>query len=334
MKTYIQGVSTANTCNSLCGLLSKNENKDVFAAFAYARISGVAHLLRQPVFSTKNNKSDRRFRWIVGIDYGRTQPPALKKIASLRNHELRVFDGEYVVQAKGFQPRTDYHMKTTILHKRDSLPTHQLVGSGNLSYSGLVSNYEAGAVLNLKKKSKESRARLASEIEALWGLSTPLDKISKTYAKRWEENREKVVSTSPVASTGYWVEIGYVTKNRGNKPGNQFVLPRGSHEYLGIPKKVFTVKNTLIGQLTFITPSGTEVTRNLMYNDNSMEKVTLPIPETHGYGSYDGKVLVFERSNGKLILSAHEVDDFDKLYSNRIASVFSMKSGRQFGTIG
>ena len=52
-----------------------------------------------------------------------------------------------------------------------------------------------------------------------------------------------------------------------------------------------------------------------------MEKLTLPMPEDHGFGVYDGKVLVFEPKGERFWLTAVELDDFELAYGHRLANV-------------
>ncbi|HAV71883.1 MAG TPA: hypothetical protein DCX91_08235 [Stenotrophomonas sp.] len=62
-----------------------------------------------------------------------------------------------------------------------------------------------------------------------------------------------------------------------------------------------------------------------------MEKLTLPMPENHGFGVYDGKVLVFRPEGGSFLLIALELEEFEVLYGHRLADVRKMVRGRRFG---
>ena len=68
-------------------------------------------------------------------------------------------------------------------------------------------------------------------------------------------------------------------------------------------------------------------------NDNTMEKLTLPMPENHGFGVYDGKVLMFEPRNNEFFLNAVELGEFDLVYGHRLANVQKMGGGRRFGEL-
>lgn len=64
-----------------------------------------------------------------------------------------------------------------------------------------------------------------------------------------------------------------------------------------------------------------------------MEKITLPIPETHGFDLYDGKVLVFQRTEQGFRMSALEATDFEAAFGDRLSVVMTMGSGRRYGHI-
>ncbi|QBL45330.1 hypothetical protein LBG_12355 [Stenotrophomonas maltophilia] len=62
-----------------------------------------------------------------------------------------------------------------------------------------------------------------------------------------------------------------------------------------------------------------------------MEKLALPMPEDHGFGVYDGKVLVFRPEGEYFLLTAVELEEFDVLYGHRLVNVRKMVGGRRFG---
>ncbi|MGP8713266.1 hypothetical protein ACT01C_14445, partial [Pseudomonas aeruginosa] len=70
-----------------------------------------------------------------------------------------------------------------------------------------------------------------------------------------------------------------------------------------------------------------------LLGNNMMEKISLPIPETHGFDIYDGKVLLFQRAEGRFVMRALEADDFETSFGDRLAEVRVMNSGRRYGHI-
>ena len=94
-----------------------------------------------------------------------------------------------------------------------------------------------------------------------------------------------------------------------------------------------SIGNKQLGELRIRTPIGDVVERSLRYGNNAMEKLTLPIPEEHGYQCYDGKILTFRVDGNTVWLEAFEHDDFFRTYSSYINSFSEMQSGRRYGTI-
>lgn len=334
MKPYIQIQSKQSTLEHWKKILSGNKLHS-FATFAYVTDSGAAEI-RTRLRSTFGKA--RKCRWLFSIDYGRSHPTALQKLKEIADSTVRIYDGEYVVQAKSFAPRVSYHLKTALTLQNDGYPRHQIVGSGNLSASGLLSGIEAGCLVDYSEVERASGTTVIETLEKLWEDSTPLEKVIKDYAKRYKTIIQPIVfgpdqDDAPGAKL-FWIDIGYVTKNRGaDRPGNQFDLPRGSHVYLGLKKVRHPERNSVLGDLNIRTTDGEVVERTLRFGNNEMEKLTLPIPEDYGYHSYDGKILTFEVDDGEVVLEAYEPEDFYRIYGKRISSVSEMRGGRKYGTI-
>jgi hypothetical protein len=105
------------------------------------------------------------------------------------------------------------------------------------------------------------------------------------------------------------------------------------NRYFGFNAPDDLSKNSRIGNVTFEPPTGGLVSRNLRLGDNMMEKITLPIPETHGFDVYDGKILVFSPQNGRFRMWALETTDFETAFGHRLAGVRVMGSGRRYGYV-
>lgn len=333
MIPYIQYQHNNTTILNWKSILEGNDF-ECFGAFAYVTDSGVAQVERELGTVIRNG---RLCRWVFGIDYGRSQPTALRRVAELASNEVRVFDGAYVVNADVFTPRSIYHLKTAVTLASDGTPKKQFVGSGNLSASGLTSGIEAGCVIDFEYVEDENLVSIRDTLQEIWDNSSPLGTIIDAYEQRYSQiftpvPREPSVNTSSVREL-FWIDVGYVTQNRGySRPGNQFDLPRGSHKFLGLPEQLAPDLNSLLGELKILTPTGEVIARNLRFGNNSMEKLTLPIPEDHGFGSYDGKILTFEKRDDTVELSCYEPEDFIRSFGRQITWVNEMQSGRRYGT--
>lgn len=334
MKPFVQADSQRSTLQHWKQILTGNKLSSL-AAFAYVTDSGVAQINThlRGLFGRSRDS-----RWLFSFDYGRSHPTALRTLKRIANSTIRIHDGAYVAQSAAFTPRVSFHLKTALTLQDNGYPCHQIVGSGNLSASGLISGIEAGCVVDYSDVCPKSGASLIAALEGMWERATPLERVLDDYSRRYKEIVQPGVSrlddVTPDANTLFWIDIGYVTKNRGpDRPGNQFDLPKGSHSYLGINKVRKPARNSVLGSLRLKTPTGAIVERRLRFGNNAMEKLTLPIPEDYGYQSYDGKILTFRRDGGLVALECLEHDDFFRIYGRSISSCDEMKSGRQYGTV-
>lgn len=281
-------------------------------------------------------------RWLFGIDYGRTQPQALKFVIEKPNTEVRIHDGAWVVKRDGFLPRRDFHMKTSFLINNSKTRFGMVVGSGNFSSNGLRHAVECGVSFRtgVEVELKKTFGSAFKAAEALWNAATPAPDIIQLYEQKWQLSGiveaagldEPPPNYSEVEA--FWIEAGYVTRNRGaDKPGNQIDMPRGMNRYFGFNAPENLPVNSIIGSVTFEPPSGELVSNNLRLGNNMMEKISLPMPEKHGFDMYDGKVLVFSLEGGHFRMWALEAADFEAAFGHRLGAVRVMGSGRKYGYI-
>lgn len=281
-------------------------------------------------------------RWLFGIDYGRTQPQALKFMLERANVEIRIHDGAWIVEQDGFLPRRDFHMKTGFLTSPTKSRFGMVVGSGNFSSNGLRKAAECGASLHAAtaREFKRTFRSAFKAAEGLWEAATPVEDILELYEERRSESEPLEPSEPEDEAPDYdeveifWIEAGYVTRNRGpDRPGNQIDMPRGMNRYFGFNAPNNLQANSVIGNVTFEPPAGGPVSNNLRLGNNMMEKISLPIPETHGFDMYDGKVLVFSPQDGHFRMWALEAEDFEAAFGHRLAAVRVMGSGRRYGHV-
>jgi len=341
LSTFLhRDATTPTTISEIRRLHGVIATTNFLGLYAYATQSGAALFdleLGGPFWPTTPS------RWLFGIDYGRTQPQALRLMCSRPNVEIRIHDGTYVVDQQGFVPRRDFHVKMAILMNEADGLSGMVVGSGNFSSNGLRKSIEAGTSV-LARGIDECNALLRPTISAadiLWEQATPVADILDAYEERWSasffrriaENPPNIEADLGVTPT-FWIEAGYVTKNRGpHRPGNQIDFPRGMSRYFGFNPPAFLPANSVIGQVVFETPTGAPVANNLRLGNNMMEKISLPIPETHGFDIYDGKILVFQRTDERFVMRALEADDFETAFGGRLAEVRVIGSGRRYGNI-
>lgn len=337
---YVQnGAENTTTLSELQRIRDLVGATNCISMFAYATQSGFVAF---DLAFGQDFWDQTEAQWLFGIDYGRTQPQAIRSLLEKPNSKVKIHDGAWVLDQEGFLPRQDFHVKTSFLLRPDQNKAGIVSGSGNFSSNGLRQSVEAGVSIFVDGADGESDF-LEVGLEAaheLWESATPAEDILDAYEEKWENSFARSISADPGEQEVpgprdiFWIETGYVTRNRGvDRPGNQIDLPRGISRYFGMNAPETLPLNSTIGSIRFLTPIGEEVERNLRLGNNSMEKITLPIPETHGYNIYDGKVLVFRKSEKSFILNALEASDFESTFGDRLSVVNVMGSGRRFGHI-
>ena len=338
MKLYFHESPIATTTLSeIRRIYDLVEPTEVLGLYAYATRSGFVR------FDTEFGDrfwETTQTRWLFGVDYGRTEPHAVRGLLGKPNTEIRIHDGGWLVRQPGFLPRRDYHPKTIFLSNPQDGKFGVVTGSGNFSSNGLGRSVEAGATMSVDVNAGHPNVIEPGLNEAnnLWGIATSAEALLDSYEERRNSSfRRTVDQNEPVPEIPgpidiFWVETGYVTKNRGpNRPGNQIDLPRGMARYFGINEIDNLQPNARIGEITFLTPSDTLVQGGLRLGNNWMEKITLPLPEEHGFDIYDGKVLVFQRTNCGFRISALEAAEFEAAFGDRLTVVMEMRSGRRYG---
>ena len=317
---------------------------------AYATQSGVAELCN--AMGDVEGWGSAGKRWLVGIDHCRSDPVALMGLQRLGESEVRIHDGQYVVGRLGCVPRASFHPKLYIFHGR--VGVEAVVGSGNLSCTGLTRGVEAGVLVGCE------RAELDSVLEwfnGLWAASTPLDEVVERYTAACDatENRRAPAPVEedevPENATGgrhlsavqlrklrvcrhLWIHAGRLHKNRGpGRPGNQLMMKRNSRVFFGFPAADLD-PDTLVGRAA-ITYGGRELDDcSLRFSNNSMDVLTLPVPGDGGPPAYDEQVLCFRRTGVRCFeLSVGSTGDGEKWRrrSERVSSAFRMTSGRAWG---
>src|ERR1700741_3645612 len=96
--------SGITTLSELIRVYGEVNPTDFFGCYAYATQSGFRafELAMEDDFWLSTTS-----RWLFGIDYGRTDPRALREISGRQNTNIRIYDGAWVVKQDGFMPRRD-----------------------------------------------------------------------------------------------------------------------------------------------------------------------------------------------------------------------------------
>ena len=321
------------------------------AAIAYATQSGVAELCR--VLDDVPEWHTARKKWLVGIDYCRSDPSALAHLQGLPRSEVRIHDGEFVCRRVGCTPRVSYHPKLYIFNGPDSAAI--VLGSGNLSQTGLRRGVEAAA--SLRDQNLRQMAPISRWHRRLWNDAAPLSEIEAAYTKEYSSyiNRQQPapIDDDAVPSGAglrgqltptqlrqlrvcqhLWIEAGNLHLNRGiGQPGNQLMLKRNTRIFFGFQARDLD-PDTTIGTVAIQYGAHERHDCSLRFSNNSMDVLTLPIPGEEGPDQYDQKVLLFNRVGVRRfelkIGSAGQISSWRRS-SERIDAAHKMRSGRCWG---
>lgn len=319
-----QNPSTGRLADAIAQLGGRHRFERFRAAVAYARLAGTESLVN----SLKEHGTDLpkiKSQWLVGIDFGRTQPEALEFLRRLRGSEVRVPDGEELL-ARRLNPRTCFHPKSFAFDTPNAAgrsPFGILIGSGNLSWSGL--NRGAEHAISLYGTRTSLSATFNSWWEGAWTSATPSDgqflRRYRTLAHNlptFEDNAADVTSylgsgaveidrtlgAKYATARFFWIETRDLYQNRGHgNPGNQLDTPRGTRCYFGAPP-TSVPRNSPLAEVWMKFASHNYVDRHLRYGNNQMDKVDLPIPGASGPPRYDHQFLRFERvRRGRFVIT-------------------------------
>lgn len=324
--------------------------------YAFATLKGARLLVDVLKKSVSWKKSKKR--WIVSIDDGITEPDALRFLLSFPKSEVRIPYGEQLL-TRALTPIFRFHPKTLLLESGTarSLPVGILVGSANLTSSGLCFGHEHVLSMRLPTSGKlmPCIADAIVEIEKMMETASVID---NSFIDRYEAIRPRIpaskelqdekksnlifqdkpvirpeISAAFATAVHLWIDIKYVVPNRGpGQEGNQIDMQRGSRVFFGFGDGAVP-RNTAIGAIPIVFGGNTTI-RNLRFGNNFMDKLDLPVPGFDGPPTYAAKTLLFTKAPGntfRLTLgSKQEVADWKKVSRER-GTFYSMRSGRQFG---
>lgn len=338
------------------------------AAFAYATATGVLELLDALALSAHNWNGMQR-HWLVSIDFGISEPGALRMLAGQPNSELRIPAGAEALEA-GLKPTHTQHAKLMLLERSDSgedrVPFGVVVGSANLTASALHDNFEAVSISRWSGRlSAPARGHLeatlqeAERFDEIWDAATEVDdELLGRYEEAWRRARHRKLlpeleqfgsirrisqvrgaklefAAALRAAPNLWIETGNMYANLGGTSGNQLDMKRGTRTFFGFPNRPPEGGGTAIGTIHLGYEGNDPMERNLRFGQNSMDKLDLPVPGTAGAPTgYANETMLFERcaddTFGFRIGTSQEAKEWKCLSRNQ-DTLYKMTSGRAFG---
>lgn len=329
-------------------------------AVAYATTSGVRIL--EKLFRTELGAAWDTFqkRWLIGIDWCRSDPPALARLNTMASSSVKVPNGRLLVARYSCLPERPYHPKLFMLSGGEVSAT--ICGSGNLSGNGLTGGCECGSVtLVTAADSQEVHldvAKLKGWFRRAWAEADAYSSLQSDYERRCESlvREEKMVPTEddapprPDVSPGrglsafqirqlrtfnnLWIQAGALGGNLGRGlPGNQLDMTRHTRVFFGSPASDVPA-NTVIDQITLIWDDQKHIGRTLKFGNNGMDKLNVPLVGTRGPLYYRNKTLLFTRlPNGEFVFTVGSETDRLQWRSNsqQKHAAYHLPGGREWG---
>lgn len=354
MRVYNLLLTEANDCqyaDLICEACTAAQPTHMRAAIAYATSSGVGELCG--TLGAVAAWRAARKQWLVGIDYCRSDPAALAHLDGLSRSQVRIYDGAYICGRRGCAPRVSYHPKLYIFSRGSE--SASVVGSGNLSQTGLRVGVEAAASVRSSRES--SLQEVVGTFNNLWRTASRWQEIADDYQGRYsaQENRRQPApveddAAPPSAGTRgqlspaqlrqlrvcdhLWIAAGNLHENRGpGRPGNQLMLKRNSRVFFGFQARELPV-DTSVGSVALTYGTRERPDCSLRFSNNSMDVLTLPVPGDGGPAAYDQETLLFTRIGVRRFnLELAQNGDVTRWRrrSQTIGAAFRMSSGREWG---
>jgi HKD family nuclease len=334
----------------------------MLATVAYATERG-CKLMNQSLDSEQWRKMKKD--WLISFDLGITEPNALRYLEKLPNSEVRIPNIPSVLNSS-LRPSHHFHNKAFLFENKRGIGSVALFsGSANLTYGGLLLNDEQGVSMTYILPSVEQEIMMYRELlerkkileqQFHEGIVLSEDVINR-YIELWTRKRDviqdiledevDIVKNVDVPNPAtnqkelimiglakcFWIDVKYVVSNLGKgRPGNQIDLSRGSRIFFGFSGEKVP-ENTVFGNVELIY-QGVMSDCSMRFGDNSMDKLTLPLPGNPGPQTYRNQTLLFsKRSDGAFDLYVGNDNDIThwKERSRNQGTTFKMKSGRQYG---
>ncbi len=290
---------------------------------AYATSAGVAQLVGELDSRWKGFERARKL-FVVGLDFGLTEPGAIRHLSRLPNASCRLFEARRTLSAE-LRPQSRFHPKLYAFGSNSSISRSRLVsgiaGSVNLTGAALTSNFEAYARFRVGSGTAPGR-RWIRELTLAEKLARSQPEASELLLTEYEKLRPKVLASSAVraeptpgkyapdeelqpahlralrAARCLWTQTLRIVENLGaGNPGNQVDLKRGARAFFRSGVPLNAPVNTPLGAIDVITAAGRERC-NLRYGNNGMDKANLPIPGGANPAEYAHCFILWERTTG------------------------------------
>jgi HKD family nuclease len=303
--------------------LASSEVTELRIAVAYVTLSGCHTLLSDLSEIFGDEKWGHLNKTIVtSIDYGLTQPAALRYLKETEGFEVRVA-GAHMLEQSNLIPTSAFHSKFFAFLEQEHCSV--LTGSANLTAKALTINTETvwverqtasfamidktwasllrDSVLltdNLQQRYEytyQSYATTSEPEDELISVDLPSVNSLKWFWKAVEDG-----DTEPLDFNAFWVEAGSMSSGGSH---NQLELPRGANQFFDFSFGDY--QDEAVVRIGTLTVSGFGDTwherRFAWHGDNRMERLNLPTGFTYAHTA-----ILFRRSERGFEIEAEPWD--------------------------
>ena len=307
----------STTIDALNGLLSASTIR-MDASIAYATFSG-ARLLLGDTSLRALRRANKRF--LVGIDWFRSEPAAIDALHALTRGSVKIVDGAYLVP-NGCRPRVTYHPKAYLV---EAARTTLIVGSANLSANGLQRSIE----LSLKSSNNSDVSAFENWFEPQWRAATPWPRIRTAYKSLYRSRpTQQIVVTEDDdiaapdvlairwvtperlrqmrSAENLWADVGSLhNRKRQNEPGTNLLFTKMTRVFFGHKAEIVAGNTPLLDVPLSMSGAQSQVRPMHFTKKSDMDRLSLPVPGLRGWPArYDNETLLFTKSSDGSFLVA------------------------------
>jgi HKD family nuclease len=169
--------------------------------------------------------TESQFRWVFGLDDAFTQPSAINAALKTHNSELRT------APARASRAQPLFHPKVILLDRNENDESTLVIGSSNLTQTGLTSNFEAFSLIQTKSAGETRKAE--TFWSKFWNHATVFQPLQlPAYEERYKRNRTRtlpitddptttipreIINESVKTARLIWIEFGSMTGYHGEQ---------------------------------------------------------------------------------------------------------------------
>ena len=326
MKVYIQNEKKPNQVLYAFDDVVNRETNRLRWAVAYSTRKGCERLVeRVSSQMSEDNWQSSEKTFLVSIDFGFTEPAALKFLSQIENSRVLIANA-HLLDGSNLFPENAFHPK---LYMFDSdLETGIVTGSANLTKSAFLHNTEV-VVTGIERRGHSSwdhqwhlleasgvllEDQLLQKYSALRRRTRPIHSPERSVPRvRIHPDNFRIfwdaIEDNPnlAGRHGYfWIEAGSMSSGGSH---NQLELPRGANRFFGFAFSDYRSAHRIIGHPTLTIKDNSWSDRKLTWHGNNrMERINLPTRAQGGF-EYQDTAILFRRHSDEYQIEVRSWND-------------------------